>query len=97
MLFHSLQFLLFLPLVLACSALKERYRDRLRVSERARFVWLSVPPAVATARLQDRTGHFMPASLVASQFAALEEPADAIAVDATKPVDEIVAAVARLV
>ena len=82
-------------IVLASSALKEAYRKQLKprgampVDEP--FVYLRVPPEVAAARLKERHGHFMPASLVPSQFAALEEPADAIVIDATQSPDEIVA------
>ena len=87
------------PLVLACSALKAAYRERLKprgaASERVRFVYLRVPPEVAAARIRDRRGHFMPATLVPSQFAALEEPDDATVVDATQSPEEIVAAIRR--
>jgi gluconokinase len=82
-------------LVLACSALKAAYREQLKphgaTATAVPFVYLHVPPAVAAARLKERHGHFMPASLVPSQFAALEEPADAIVIDATQTPDEIVA------
>jgi gluconokinase len=86
-------------LVLACSALKEAYRAQLKppgLSPAAvRFVYLRVPPEVAAARLKDRHGHFMPASLVPSQFDALEEPADAIVIDATQSPDQIVAQICQ--
>ena len=80
-------------LVLACSALKAAYRDQLTpqgATAAVRFVYLRLPPEVAAARLKDRQGHFMPASLVPSQFAALEEPDEAIVIDATQSPDEIV-------
>jgi gluconokinase len=62
-------------LVLTCSALKRSYRERLRqgLSELC-FVLLHGDPKVIEARLKARKGHFMPAGLLASQFAALEEP-----------------------
>ena len=86
-------------LVLACSALKEAYRERLKargaMAERVRFVYLRVPPEVAAARTKNRRGHFMPAALVPSQFAALEEPAAATVIDATQSPEEIVAAIRR--
>lgn len=86
-------------IVLACSALKEEYRAQLKPrganDDVVRFVYLHVPPEVAAARLKDRHGHFMPASLVPSQFAALEEPADAIVIDATQSPDEIVREIRR--
>jgi len=82
-------------IVLASSALKEAYRKQLKPRSTTPadepFVYLRVPPEVAAARLKERHGHFMPASLVPSQFAALEEPADAIVIDATQSPDEIVA------
>ncbi len=71
--------------VVTCSALKRAYRDRLRTaSPDVRFVFLDAQPGLIAARLARRTGHFMPASLIASQFATLELPIDegAIAVDA---------------
>jgi gluconokinase len=82
--------------VLACSALKESYRTKLRAAAREdaagiRFVYLRVKLEVATQRLRERLGHYMPAALIQSQFDALEEPAGAIAIDAAKPIDAIVA------
>jgi len=63
-------------LIVTCSALKRAYRDRLRrASPDLRFFYLQIDAAAAHQRLQQRTGHFMPASLVPSQFAALEPPA----------------------
>jgi gluconokinase len=85
-------------IVLGCSALKEAYRAQLRPEGAAatvQFVYLRVPPEVAAARSRARRGHFMPASLVPSQFAALEEPRDAIVIDATQTPDEIVAEIRR--
>ena len=80
------------PGVLACSALKQRYRDVLRVDpERVRFVYLKGSAALIAARMRDRTGHFMPAGLLESQMAALEEPADALIVDVNLSPLEIVA------
>lgn len=75
------------PVVLACSALRASYRARLRAAAETAgidivFVYLSVTPEAATARLKRRRNHFMPPSLVESQFSALEPPDDAIIVDA---------------
>ena len=62
-------------LVVACSALKRIYRDRLRLASRhLRFVYLEIGRDVAAARVAARKGHFMPASLIDSQFADLEPP-----------------------
>jgi gluconokinase len=59
--------------VLACSALKRRYRDVLRSrSPRLCFLHLAGEPAVVTERVGHRAGHYMPASLVGSQYAALQ-------------------------
>lgn len=62
--------------VLSCSALKHRYRDRLRhAMPDLRFVHLSISQDVANARVDARANqHLFPPSLVASQFAALEDP-----------------------
>jgi gluconokinase len=63
-------------LVVACSALKRAYRDRLRAaSERILFIYLEVSRDTAAARVAARRGHFMPPSLIDSQFAALQPPA----------------------
>ena len=83
---------------LACSALKATYRARLTAFAQARpdavrFVYLRIRPAVAEQRLRARRAHFMPATLVPSQFAALEEPGDAIVMDAQLAPDEIVAGI----
>ena len=70
--------------VVACSALKRRYRDVLRVDEgRVRFVYLRGDFDAIHARLQSREGHFMGAELLQSQFEDLEEPDGAVTVDAT--------------
>lgn len=76
--------------VVACSALKEKYRTQLRGSCSPHFVHLVVTPATAEARLEARPGHFMPASLVASQFETLEAPDDAISVDAERSLEDVV-------
>lgn len=80
--------------VLACSALKESYRERLTGgSERARVIYLHAGKDLIADRLASRQGHYMPASLLESQLAALEPPADAITVDTSRPLDEIMTAV----
>jgi gluconokinase len=81
--------------VLTCSALKRAYRDRLRAATAdLRFVHLSLPEAEAQRRVASRPGHFYPPALVASQFAALEDPAGepgVVTVDACLPFEEEVA------
>jgi gluconokinase len=62
-------------LVIACSALKRSYRDILRAeAPELRFIYLKGDRALVATRLAGRRGHFMPASLLDSQFATLEEP-----------------------
>ena len=61
--------------VLSCSALKAGYRDRLRAAATPLyFVYLKISEAESLRRVAQRAGHFYPPSLVASQFAALEDP-----------------------
>jgi gluconokinase len=82
--------------VLTCSALKLAYRERLRAAAPGlRFVHLALTPAQAQQRVAGRSDHFYPPSLVASQFAALEDPAGeagVVTVDATQPLDAVVQA-----
>ena len=81
------------PTVLACSALRQRYRDILAGgSAEVRFVFLRGGQATIADRIGRRRDHFMPPSLLASQFATLEEPADAIAVDVGDTPEAIAAA-----
>ncbi|WP_376706075.1 gluconokinase [Mesorhizobium sp. ISC25] len=81
--------------VAACSALKRSYRDRLRgFCPDIVFVYLEIDPATAMRRVGNRKGHFMPASLVESQFATLEAPAAdeaAMTLDGTRRVADTVA------
>jgi gluconokinase len=82
-------------MVLACSALKQRYRRQLGIERPGVvLVYLRATPELVTRRLRARTEHFMPPSLVASQFSDLEEPADAIALDADQPIGAIVSQIA---
>ncbi|SFB63498.1 gluconokinase [Azotobacter beijerinckii] len=61
--------------VLSCSALKRSYRERLRQAVPGLgFVFLELTPLVAARRVAERPGHFMPASMIDSQFATLEPP-----------------------
>ena len=65
-------------LVMTCSALKRSYRNVLRSEARElRFVFLQGSQVLVAERLAGRRGHFMPPSLLESQFAALEEPSPA--------------------
>ncbi len=60
--------------VLACSALKRAYRERLRVSDEVKFVFLRGDYALIEKQLRQRRGHFMNPELLRSQFTDLEEP-----------------------
>ena len=69
-------------MTLACSALKRSSRQRLIVDpQRVRFVYLRGSMELIRQRLRNRSGHFMKDDMLASQFAALEEPVDALIVD----------------
>lgn len=87
--------------VIACSALRRRYRDEIASQAPAAvFLCLTAPMAVVGSRMAARRGHFMPAALLDSQFAALELPdADerAVLIDVNAPFDDVVSrAAARL-
>jgi len=72
--------------VLACSALKEAYRQRLKRAGDVRIVYLEGDEATIAARLADRQHKYMPPMLLPSQFATLEVPTDALAVDVRQPI-----------
>ena len=77
---------------LACSALKAKYREQLQGDDaRVRFVYLTGSPELIAERMKQRHGHFMPPSLLASQLATLEPPADALVFSVQKSPEEIVA------
>lgn len=82
--------------VMACSALKRSYRDMLRAEAKdLRFVFLRGDRTLIAQRLAGRTGHYMPASLLESQLATLEEPSpdeDAWVIDITESPENLVAA-----
>lgn len=73
--------------VLACSALRQAYRDRIARAGDVRFVHLAGDYATIAARLASRTHRYMPAALLDSQFATLEPPSDALVVDVALPVE----------
>lgn len=82
--------------VLACSALKAAYRNALlRALPGARLVYLRGSRELIAARLAARRGHYMNPALLESQFAALEEPADAIVVDVGGAPEAMAAAIER--
>lgn len=77
--------------VIACSALKEKYRQTLQseISQQVEWVYLKGSFDLIKARMQQRENHFMPDSLLESQFAALEEPQNALVVDISKEPTEL--------
>jgi gluconokinase len=77
--------------VLACSALKVEYRQRLCLSPLVKLVYLKGSFELIQQRLQQRQGHYMKADLLQSQFDTLEEPEAAIQVDIDQPPSAIVA------
>lgn len=85
------------PVVIACSALRRAYRDRIAARSGApvTYLFLTGSRTVIEARMRARSGHFMPPSLLDSQFAALEPPGpdeDALQVDIDQPFEAVVAA-----
>lgn len=81
--------------VLACSALKASYRERLTDRLRAvRIVYLHGSFELIRRRMEERRHRYMPATLLRSQFDALEPPRGAIAVDVSETPEECVAAAA---
>jgi gluconokinase len=76
--------------VLACSALKQSYREQLQPGMNMKIVYLKGGFDLFYSRLQKRQAHFARESLLASQFASLEEPIDAITIDAALSETDIV-------
>ena len=76
--------------VIACSALKQTYRDRLRLDPSVKFIYLKGSYELINQRLKKRTDHYMPSDLLASQFETLEEPQEALVVDVAQPPEEII-------
>jgi gluconokinase len=81
--------------VLACSALKQIYRDGLLINDEVHFVCLRGSYQQIEARMKERKEHYMKAKMLKSQFETLEEPSDALIVDITKKPEEIVAIICR--
>lgn len=80
------------PVVFACSLLKAAYRVSVLdgYSDQVRIVYLKAGRSLLQQRLSQRTGHFMGEALLASQWGILEEPTDAVVVDAAEPTDILV-------
>jgi len=81
--------------VLACSALKKIYRERLQINSGVKLAYLKGTYDLLRERLHSRGGHYATEQLLASQFADLEEPEDAITVDVAHSPEEIVAEIRR--
>jgi gluconokinase len=81
--------------VLACSALKQSYRETLAAGVELRICYLKGTYREMAARLQSRTGHFAGEGILAGQFADLEEPRDALVLRVSETSEEIVGDVLR--
>jgi gluconokinase len=87
------------PLIVGCSALKRIYRDRLRAGAgEVQFVHLAGSRDLIAARMAERKGHYMPLSLLDSQFAALEAPGpeEGATVQIDQPLDALTDTIAAL-
>ena len=82
-------------LVVACSALKQKYRNTLERGVDITWVYLKGSRALLRSRLQQRSSHFMKANMLDSQFEALEEPSNAIVADVAPAPEVIVAHIVR--
>ena len=82
-------------IVLACSALKKSYRDILAINEQVKFIYLRGTYAQIEAQLLQRSGHFMSAKMLTSQFDILEEPQDALTIDITHTPQEIISIIRK--
>lgn len=85
------------PVIVGCSALRRAYRDRLRAGAGGpvRFIHLTGSRALIASRMAARKGHYMPTSLLDSQFAALEPPGpdEALTIDINQPLPALIDAI----
>src|SRR5260370_17608036 len=81
--------------VLACSALKRNYRKLLQINSNVKLVYLKGSFELFRERLRARKGHYAGEEILAGQFADLEEPADAIIIDAAISPEQIVAEIRK--
>lgn len=81
--------------VLACSALKQKYREELLLSPEVKLVYLKGSRELILSRLRARHGHFATEKLLASQLETLEEPEDAVSVDVSGAPEKIVAEIRK--
>jgi gluconokinase len=83
-------------LILACSALKEEYRDYLQISDEIKWIFLKGEYGLVADRFEQRRGHFMNSDLLRSQFETLEEPKrDALVVDVDATPERILQIIRR--
>lgn len=86
------------PVIVGCSALRRSYRSRLRAGAGGpvQFIHLTGSREVIANRMAARRGHYMPPSLLDSQFAALEPPGsdEALAIDIDQPLSTLIDTVA---
>ncbi len=81
--------------VLACSALKRSYREKLGIGGEVRLVYLKGSYDLIAARLRERHGHFATEAILAGQFAALQEPDEAIVVSVQASPQQMVSEIRR--
>ncbi|MBA3912300.1 MAG: gluconokinase [Acidobacteriales bacterium] len=84
-------------LIVACSALKQEYREYLSDGVAITWVYLEASPEVLRERMEHRAGHFMKAGMLESQLETLEVPQDALQVDVEKDPAEVVEQIVRQV
>ena len=85
-------------IILACSALKESYRSTLlkgKLSSVSKVIWLDASMETLQQRTKQRSGHFMPASLLESQCKTLEAPGDALKIDANREIEHILQSITQ--
>ncbi len=83
-------------MVLACSALKASYREILSTPD-SEFIYLKIQKDEVIERFRKREGHFMPSSLIDSQFKTLEEPNKAITVNANKSLPSLILSILNMI
>ena len=83
-------------IIVACSALKAKYRKVLRSAGDVLFIHLDGSKEVVAERLKSRKGHFMPSSLLDSQLATLEKPHHGISISINRPPEEIAAEIRKI-
>jgi gluconokinase len=81
--------------VLACSALKRNYRELLQINSNVKLVYLKGSFELFRERLRARKGHYAGEQILAGQFADLEEPTDAITIDAAQSPEQMVAEIRK--